>query len=113
MMGDVRTHLYVRVEPVLGNARARGGGRGGWALGLLCLVPRHLRHQGLDLDFRVLISEDRCANINFRISISEDCLTKIDFRISISEDQLANIDFQISISKNCVKEIQFPEIDIR
>ena len=111
MMGDVRTQLYVRVEPMQGV-----GGLGHRAI---CLVPRQPVVWERDyvlcsfpdttvIRVWILISEDRFANIDFRISISEDRLTKIDFRISISEDRLANIDFQVSISK-----YRFPDNDFR
>ena len=108
-MGDVRTQLYVRVEPMQGV-----GGLGHRAI---CLVPRQPVVWERDyvlcsfpdttvIRVWILISEDRFANIDFRISITEDRLAKIDFRISISEDRLANIFARIDLRN------RYLEIDI-
>ena len=105
MMGDVRTQLYVRVEPMQGV--------GGLGPSAICLVPRqpvvwerdYMLCSFLDTSVIwvwILISEERVANIDFRISIFKYRFSNIDFRISITEDRL---------TKKSISEYRFLKID--
>ena len=96
MMGDVRTQLYVRVEPM------QWVGLGHRAI---CLIPR--QPMVWEQDY-VLCSFPDTSVISVWILISEYWFLKIDFWRSISKYQFPSINFQVSIFRN-----RFPKIDSR